>query len=235
MVMSDGRLKINEIFLSIQGESTWAGCPCVFIRLSGCHLRCSYCDTAYAFTQGKWREAKDVIEEVCSHSTQLVQITGGEPLLQQAVHPLISELCDSGKTVLIETSGACDINCCDSRAIRILDFKTPGSGESDRNDWSNISYITTRDEVKFVITDKEDYDWVKNIIQEHKLQDRCNAVLLSPVMEQLHIAESDISGCCGLDPKELSHWILTEPPTGGPVRMQLQLHKFIWDPQMRGV
>lgn len=233
--MSDSRLRINEIFLSIQGESTWAGCPCVFIRLAGCHLRCSYCDTAYAFTEGNWSDAKDVIEEVCSHSVDLVQITGGEPLLQQAVHPLISQLCDLGKTVLIETSGACDISCCDSRAIRILDFKTPGSGEVDRNNWSNIKYLTKRDEVKFVITDKADYDWAKEIIQEHKLQDRCNAVLLSPVMEQVPIAESDISGCCGLDPRELTQWIISEPPTGGPVRIQLQLHKFIWDPQTRGV
>lgn len=233
--MSDGQLRINEIFLSIQGESTWAGLPCVFIRLAGCHLRCSYCDTAYAFKEGDWRVASDIIEEVCSHAVDLIQITGGEPLLQQAVHPLISKLCDSGKTVLIETSGACDISICDSRAIRILDFKTPGSGELDRNDWGNIKHLTKRDEVKFVIMDKDDYNWAKQVIQEHKLQDRCKAVLLSPVMEQVPIVESDIAGCAGLDPKELTEWLISEPPTGGPVRIQLQLHKFIWDPQMRGV
>ncbi|MEE9131350.1 MAG: radical SAM protein, partial [Phycisphaerales bacterium] len=148
--MSADRLRINEIFLSIQGESTRAGCPCVFVRLAGCHLRCSYCDTAYAFTEGDGRTVDEVVQEVCSHPVGLVEITGGEPLLQKAVHPLTAALCDLGKEVLIETSGACDISRCDPRAIRIVDIKTPGSGEADRNLWSNLDHLTQRDEVKFV-------------------------------------------------------------------------------------
>src|SRR5688572_3950872 len=149
-------IRINEIFHSIQGESTWAGCPCVFVRLTGCHLRCRYCDTEYAFREGTTRTVGDVVEEVAGYRCQLVEITGGEPLLQHRVHELIGQLCDLGKTVLVETSGACDISVCDLRAIRIMDLKTPGSGEVDRTLWSNIEHLTNRDEVKFVITSRAD-------------------------------------------------------------------------------
>jgi 7-carboxy-7-deazaguanine synthase len=233
--MSRPRLRINEIFHSIQGESTWAGCPCVFVRLTGCHLRCVYCDTEYAFTEGRHRTLDAVVGEVCGYeSTKLVEITGGEPLLQPTVHELITALADRDRTVLIETSGACDISGCDPRAIRILDLKTPGSGEVDRNLWSNIDHLTQRDEVKFVITDRADYEWAREVIDEHRLGERVGAVLLSPVFEQTPGVE--IAGCPGLDPQALAEWMLHEPPrTGGRIRLQQQLHKFIWDPQTRGV
>jgi 7-carboxy-7-deazaguanine synthase len=231
--MAAERLRVNEIFCSIQGESTRAGCPCVFVRLTGCHLRCRYCDTEYAFTQGRTRGLADVIAEVCAHPTDLVEITGGEPLLQPAVHALIGRLCDAGKTVLIETSGAVDIGGCDPRAVRIVDLKTPGSDEADRNLWSNLDHLTARDEVKFVITDRADYDWAKATIERHRLADRCGAVLLSPVAEQP--PGEQIAGCPGLEPRLLAGWLLHEPPAGGAVRMQSQLHKLIWDPQVRGV
>ena len=231
--MPDERLRVNEIFCSIQGESTRAGCPCVFVRLSGCHLRCCYCDTQYAFTEGTFRAIDDVIEAACAHPTDLVEITGGEPLLQPAVHTLIGRLCDLGKTVLIETSGACDISPCDPRSIRILDVKTPGSGEADKNLWSNLEHLNARDEVKFVITDRPDYEWASGVIEKHRLGERSAAVLLSPVSPQAPGAE--IEGCPGLDPSALAEWMLHDPPKGGPVRMQSQLHKLIWDPQARGV
>ncbi len=227
------RLRVTEVFHSIQGESTWAGCPCVFVRLTGCHLRCRYCDTEHAFTEGAWRTVDEVVEEVRGHGAQLVQITGGEPLLQPAVHDLIRRLCDLGRTVLIETSGACDISPCDPRAIRILDLKTPGSGEAEKNLWTNIDELSDRDEVKFVITDRADYDWAKSVIEKHRLGERVRAVLMSPVFEQA--PGEEIAGCPGLEPRTLAEWILDDPPQGGPVRMQSQLHKLIWDPQMRGV
>lgn len=232
--MAADSLRINEIFYSIQGESTWAGCPCVFIRLTGCHLRCAYCDTAYAFHEGDRQEVASIIEEACSHPTGLIQITGGEPLLQKPVHTLIAQLCDLGKTVLIETSGACDISACDQRAIRIMDIKTPGSGEAERTIWENVEHLTKRDEVKFVITDWVDYQWAKDVIERYALGERCRAVLLSPVFEQSRCME--IAGCEGLSMQVLAEWMLHDPPKrGGPVRMQTQLHKHIWDPQMRGV
>jgi len=228
------RLRITEIFRSIQGESTWAGCPCVFVRLTGCHLRCTYCDTEYAFTEGTWRTVDDVVAEVHGMGVDLVEITGGEPLLQPAVEPLISGLCDLGRTVLVETSGASDISRCDARAIRIMDLKTPGSGEVDRNLWSNLDHLAPRDEVKFVITDRADYVWAKSIIEKHRLGERCRAVLMSPVFEQP--PGDEIDGCAGLDAAELAEWILHDPPAvGGPVRMQSQLHKLIWDPRTQGV
>ena len=154
-------------------------------------------------------------------------------MLQRGVHTLISRLCDLGKTVLIETSGACDISGCDPRAIRIMDLKTPGSGEADHNLWSNLECLNERDEVKFVITDRADYDWAKQIIDRFSLGQRCRAVLMSAVCEQLPGAE--IAGCRGLEPRALADWILQDSPKGGPVRMQTQLHKLIWDPQTRGV
>jgi 7-carboxy-7-deazaguanine synthase len=223
-------LRINEVFFSIQGESTWAGCPCVFVRLTGCHLRCTYCDTEYAFHEGNTRIIDDIIEEVRSHNCDLIEITGGEPLLQKRVHTLISRLCDLGKTVLIETSGACDISDCDPRAIRIMDIKTPGSGESERNLWSNLDHLSPRDEVKFVITDRADYEWAREVIRRHDLPGRSGAVLMSPVFEQAPGVE--IAGAEGLSMRDLAEWILADRL---PVRMQSQLHKFIWDPQTRGV
>jgi 7-carboxy-7-deazaguanine synthase len=231
--MPDGRLRVNEIFCSIQGESTRAGCPCVFVRLTGCHLRCRYCDTEYAFKAGAFRSVSHVVGTVCSHPTDLVEITGGEPLLQPGVHALVSRLCDLGKTVLIETSGACDISPCDPRAIRILDLKTPGSGEAERNLWTNLEHLTERDEVKFVITDRGDYEWARGVIEKHRLGERCGAVLVSPVSEQA--PGEEIEGCPGLDPRDLAEWLLGDPPRSGLVRMQSQLHKLIWDPQARGV
>lgn len=226
-------LLINEVFHSIQGESTWAGCPCIFIRLRGCHLRCTYCDTEYAFKEGAARTLESIIADIRRWPTQLVQITGGEPLLQPNVHALIRQLCDDGRTVLIETSGACDISICDHRAIRILDLKTPGSGEAGRNLWSNIDDLRPADEVKFVITDRADYDWACEVIDRYDLTQRCRAVLMSAVWEQS--GTDEIAGCGGLSPRDLAEWMLDSPPTSGPVRMQTQLHKHIWDPQMRGV
>jgi len=224
-------LRINEIFYSIQGESTWAGFPCVFVRLTGCHLRCAYCDTEYAFKEGAGRDIDGIVAEVCSHPCDLVEITGGEPLLQRRVHDLISRLCDLGKTVLIETSGACDISSCDPRAIRIMDLKTPGSGESLRNCWSNINHLKPHDEVKFVITDRRDYEWSRDVIERYDLVRRCKAVLLSPVFEQS--AGDEIAGCAGLSLRDLAEWLLADRLPG--VRLQSQLHKLIWDPQTRGV
>lgn len=232
-VMSATKLKISEIFFSIQGESTRAGLPCVFVRLSGCHLRCHYCDTEYAFREGTTRSIDEIIEEVCGHASKLVQITGGEPLLQRGVHELIEKLCDRDQTVLIETSGACDISDCDERAIRILDLKTPGSGEAQRNLWDNIAHLTQRDEVKFVICDREDFEWTRQVVIEHELDRKCSAVLLSPVFEQARGVE--IAGCQGLDPRELAQWILADEQLASRVRLQTQLHKAIWNPQMRGV
>ena len=223
-------LRINEIFFSIQGESTWAGCPCVFVRLTGCPLRCRYCDTEYAFREGTTRPIADVVSDVEGFNCGLVEITGGEPLAQKGVHELIQLLCDSGKSVLIETSGAIDIRPCDSRSIRILDLKTPGSGEAAKNLWSNLEDLRPRDEIKFVITDRADYEWAAGIIREHRLAVRCQAVLMSAVFEQRPGLE--ILGCPALHPRTLAEWILAD---GLPVRMQTQLHKLIWEPTTRGV
>lgn len=224
-------LRINEIFYSVQGESTRAGCPCVFVRLTGCHLRCRYCDTSYAFHDGQARSINDVVAEVCSYPCDLVEVTGGEPLLQMRVHELINRLCDLGKTVLIETSGACDISVCDPRAIRIMDLKTPGSGEMERNLWANIDHLTSRDEVKFVITDRADYEWAIEVVRRLDLQHRVNAVLMSAVFEQAE--NEDVAGCEALSSRDLAEWILAGGIPG--VRMQTQMHKLIWDPQARGV
>lgn len=223
-------LRLNEIFHSIQGESTWAGCPCVFVRLTGCHLRCRYCDTEYAFHEGQRRSIDSIVDEVVASATPLVEITGGEPLLQPGVHVLMKRLCDLGRTVLLETSGACDIASCDARVIRILDIKTPGSGETDRNLWSNIERLTSRDEVKFVVTDRTDYEWSREIVKRHDLAARVRAVLFSAVFEQAPGLE--IAGCRALALEDLARWILED---GLPVRLQAQLHKFIWHPQTRGV
>lgn len=233
--MIEQALYINEVFYSIQGESTYAGLPCVFVRLRGCHLRCRYCDTEYAFHEGSKRTIDDILNQ-CFELTggpegcDLYEITGGEPLLQRNVHPLMTRLCDMGKTVLIETSGACDIGPCDPRVIRIMDLKTPGSGEVDRNDWSNIEKLTPRDEVKFVLTDRADYDWMVGVLEKHRLHEKVNAVLVSSVNEVKPGLE--IAGVPGLAVRDLAEWLLADRL---PVRFQTQLHKLIWDPMARGV
>ena len=230
--MTPPTLMINEVFHSIQGESTWAGLPCTFIRLTGCHLRCGYCDTEYAFHEGSRTTLEDIIERVktLAPNNRLVEVTGGEPLLQPGVHPLMTRLCDAGYTVLIETSGACDISPCDPRVIRIMDLKTPGSGEVDRNDPANIDHLNSKDEVKFVLTCRTDYDWAKDMITQHDLADRVNAVLMSAVHAMP--ATDELTGSSGLAIRDLAEWIRDDSL---PVRLQTQLHKLIWDPTARGV
>lgn len=225
-------LMINEIFYSIQGESTWAGLPCVFVRLMGCHLRCTYCDTEYAFHEGRRWTLPQIMDEVerVGSGCGLVEVTGGEPLLQPNVHELMTRLCDADKTVLLETSGACDISRCDARVIRIMDLKTPSSGESHRNLWSNLDHLTPRDEVKFVIGTRQDYEWVRDVIRQHRLNHRVRAVILSPV----HAVPPgrELPGSEGLSMRDLAQWMLEDHL---PARMQTQLHKLIWDPATRGV
>jgi 7-carboxy-7-deazaguanine synthase len=211
-------MRITEIFFSIQGESTHAGRPCVFIRLTGCPLRCAWCDTAYAFHGGTERSLDSVLAEVERHDCRLVEITGGEPLAQAEVHPLVTALADRGYTVLIETSGAIDLTPVDKRAVVIMDLKCPGSGMADRNLWTNLARLKPTDEVKFVIKDRADYEWAVAIVREHGLADR-HTVLFSPVFGEM-------------DPQALAEWILADRL---PVRFQLQVHKFIWDPATRGV
>lgn len=213
------QLTVNEIFLSVQGESTWAGLRCVFVRLTACDLRCTYCDTAYAFSEGKRRPLSEVLTDVLAYDCPLVEVTGGEPLLQPASLLLLAALCDAGRTVLLETSGAHDISKVDARVHRIMDLKTPGSGECARNLWSNIDHLTQRDEVKFVIGSREDYEWAREQVSNYDLPRRVNAVLFSPVFGRI-------------TPVEIVDWTLADKLD---VRFQLQLHKFIWDPKQRGV
>ncbi len=213
-------LAINEIFFSIQGESTYAGRPCVFVRLTACDLRCTYCDTEYAFYEGKKRTLEDILGEVRGHACPLVEVTGGEPLLQKNVHPLMTQLCDEGYEVLIETSGAHDVGKIDPRVRRIMDLKSPSSGEVKRNLYANLDQLTARDEVKFVLGSEEDYLWAKEQMASHgDWATRVNAVLMSPVFGKLEL-------------EDLAAWILRD---GLSVRLQYQLHKLIWDPQARGV
>jgi 7-carboxy-7-deazaguanine synthase len=212
-------LKINEIYESIQGESSWAGLRCVFVRLTACDLRCNYCDTEYAFYEGKKRPLNEILAEVLAFDCPLVEITGGEPLLQKNVLPLMAQLCDAGKTVLIETSGAHDISPIDPRVHRIMDLKTPGSGECARNLWSNIPHLDKRDEVKFVVGSREDYEWSREQVRMHGLTERCGCVLFSPIFGRI-------------EPRQIVGWILADKL---PVRFQLQMHKFIWDPRQKGV
>jgi 7-carboxy-7-deazaguanine synthase len=215
----DKKLTINEIYFSIQGESTWAGLPCVFVRLTFCDLRCTYCDTEYAFYEGKKQTLGEIVNAVLGYDCPLVEVTGGEPLLQKNVLPLMTLLADAGRTVLLEASGAHDISEVDPRVHRIMDLKTPGSGEVERNLFSNLEYLTPRDEVKFVIGSREDYEWSRALVREHQLAERCRAVLFSPIFGRI-------------DPREIVEWVLAD---NLPVRFQLQMHKFIWTPTQRGV
>ena len=217
--MASERLHINEIFYSIQGESTHAGRPCVFVRLTGCNLRCRWCDTEYAFYEGRKMTIAEVARIVTSHQCNLVEITGGEPLLQEGIYPLADTLLKSQHTVMIETSGAVDVSRLDPRVIKIMDLKCPGSGECDRNLWSNLGHLSARDEVKFVLADRADYEWARDTIRARKLEGHVNALLMSPVFGVL-------------DPAELAQWILEDRI---PVRLQIQIHKHIWPPDTRGV
>jgi len=210
--MSDStRLRITEIFFSLQGESTLVGYPTVFVRLTGCPLRCGYCDTEYAFQGGEWRSLEDIVEQVAGYQTHYVTVTGGEPLAQKNCVPLLKMLCDAGYQVSLETSGALDISATDPRVIRVMDLKTPGSGEVERNLYKNIECLQPHDEVKFVICSRADYDWAKEKMDEYDLTNRCE-VLLSPSHGQQ-------------DATELADWILQDQL---PVRLQLQLHKYLW-------
>lgn len=212
-------LTINEIYTSIQGESSWAGRRCVFVRLTACDLRCTYCDTEYAFYEGKKRPLREVIDEVLAEDCELVEITGGEPMLQKNVLPLMTALCDAGRTVLIETSGAHDISKIDPRVRRIMDLKTPSSGECARNLYSNIDHLNKGDEVKFVIGSRGDYEWSREQVRKFGLCARVGNVLFSPVFGKIQ-------------PVEIVDWVLEDRLD---VRFQLQMHKFIWDPAERGV
>ncbi len=209
---------INEIFYSIQGESSYAGRPCVFIRLTGCPLRCTYCDTQYAFYEGRKMTVDEVLEAIRVYRCPLVEITGGEPLAQREVYPLMERLLEEGYEVLLETSGALDVSRVPKGVVKIMDLKCPGSGEVHRNRLGNLRYLSPRDEVKFVIGDYRDYLWAKGVLEQHGLPERCQ-VLFSPVFGRL-------------DPEELAEWILKDHL---PVRLQLQLHKYIWGPDVRGV
>jgi 7-carboxy-7-deazaguanine synthase len=212
-------LTINEIFHSIQGESTHSGRPCVFVRLTACDLRCSWCDTPYAFHEGRKMSEDDVIAQVNAYGCSLVEITGGEPLLQRDVYPLMRRLLDQGHAVMLETGGHISIADVPPEVIRIVDVKCPGSGEAHRNHLANLDLLTPQDEVKFVIRDRADYEFATDVVERHRLSERVAAVLFSPVHGVL-------------EPKQLAEWILQDRLT---VRLQLQAHKFIWGPDVRGV
>jgi 7-carboxy-7-deazaguanine synthase len=205
------RLRITEIFHSLQGESRSVGCPTVFVRLTGCPLRCSYCDTAYAFSGGEWLPIEEILQQVAAYTPEHVCVTGGEPLAQKGVSELLTRLCDSGYQVSLETSGALDIAEVDQRVSRVMDMKTPASGESSRNLLNNLAHLRSRDQVKFVIADEADYTWSRELLQSHRLHETCE-VLFSPV----HGA---------LDASRLADWVLRDRL---PVRFQLQLHKLLW-------
>ena len=212
-------LTINEIFYSIQGESTYAGKPCVFVRLTGCDLRCSWCDTPYAFSEGQKMSVDAVLQQVDRYGSPLVEVTGGEPLLQEDVYPLMERLLESGRTVLLETGGQIDVSRVPLAVIKVMDVKCPASGESHRNEWGNIDRLGSRDQVKFVIKDRGDYEFARDLVVRHALDRRCAAVLFSPVHDVL-------------EPKALSEWILADRL---PVRLKLQIHKHIWGANVRGV
>ena len=212
-------LTVNEIFHSIQGESSHAGRPCVFVRLTACDLRCSWCDTPYAFHEGRKMSVDEVVAAVDDTGCPLVEITGGEPLLQEDVYPLMDRLLAAGRTVMLETGGHRPIARVPQAVLKIVDVKCPGSGEADKNDWDNLNHLAPHDEVKFVVKDRADYEFAKEVIARYGLTSRAAAVLISPVHGVL-------------DPKTISEWILADRLA---VRLQLQLHKYIWSPTTRGV
>lgn len=211
-------LTVNETFFSIQGEGTRAGQPCVFVRLTGCPLRCAWCDTAYAFHEGQRRSVDEVVRDIGRHPCRRVLVTGGEPLAQPAAFALVKRLLDDGWEVLVETSGHVSLDGLDRRAVTILDVKAPGSGETHRMEWGNLDLLATGDEVKFVLADRADYEWSRALVREKGLSARC-VVLFSPVHGVL-------------DPGDLGRWILDD---GLDVRLQVQLHKYLWPGALRGV
>lgn len=211
-VAVEDRLRITEIFLSLQGETSFSGLPTAFVRLTGCPLRCGYCDTAYAFSGGDLVPCSEILARVRGFGVRHVTVTGGEPLAQPGAVPLLVALCDAGYTVSLETSGALDVRPVDPRVVKILDLKTPGSGEVARNLWANLQHLTARDQVKFVICDRSDYEWAKLKCDEYGIYERVAEVLFSPSAEQLA-------------PGKLADWILGDRL---PVRMQVQLHKLLW-------
>lgn len=214
-------VRMNEIYCSVQGESTWAGLPCVFIRLARCNLRCRWCDTTYSFHGGENQTIEAILAQVASFGVPLVELTGGEPLAQKSCIPLAEALLDAGYNVLIETSGSLPINTLPDAVVRIMDLKCPDSDMSKHNDWSNIDYLQPdRDEVKFVIASRRDYEWSRDVVRQYNLTDRCKAVLFSPVFGEV-------------DPKAIVDWMLEDDLNA--VRFQLQMHKFIWPPDERGV
>jgi len=213
LVHNDDPLRITEIFYSLQGEARTVGLPTVFVRLTGCPLRCVYCDTAYAFSGGELFSIDEIADRVAGFHPRYVTVTGGEPLAQKQCIPLLSRLCDAGYEVSLETSGAMLVADVDQRVVKVLDLKTPASGEVDRNDYSNIGLLNSRDQVKFVICSREDYDWVRFKLDEYQLLGRVSDILFSP-------SHDELKG------RELAEWILED---NLPVRMQLQLHKYLWN------
>lgn len=211
-------MRITEIFHSIQGESTYSGLPCVFVRTTGCNLRCIWCDTAYAFYGGQEMRLEEILAQVRGYHCKLVELTGGEPMLQKETPELARRLLQEGFTVLIETGGSLDLSPLDTRVIKIMDLKCPGSGEADRNYWPNLEILQPHDQIKFVIKDRRDYDWAVRVIREHHLEERF-PLLFSPVFN-------------AMDYRQLAEWLLADRVNA---RFQLQLHKYIWPPDMRGV
>ena len=212
-------LTVNEIFHSIQGESTHTGRPCVFVRLTGCDLRCVWCDTPYAFHEGRKLDVDEVVAAVEQYRCDLVEITGGEPLLQGDVYPLMGRLLAAGATVLLETGGHVSVARVPAAVVKVVDVKCPGSGECDRNAWDNLSRLTDRDQVKFVIADRVDYEFARDVVRRHTLETRCGTVLFSAVHDLL-------------PPARLAEWMLADRL---PVRLQIQLHKHLWGAETRGV
>ncbi|MEQ6342184.1 MAG: 7-carboxy-7-deazaguanine synthase QueE [Gammaproteobacteria bacterium] len=204
-------LRITEIFYSLQGETRTVGLPTVFVRLTGCPLRCRYCDTAYAFQGGQTMPLPEILAQVAAYQPRHVTVTGGEPLAQKACHDLLTALCDAGYEVSLETSGALDVSAVDPRVVKVVDLKTPGSGEMDKNRYSNIEHLNTQDQVKFVLCDRADYEWAKGILAQHDLPARCE-VLFSPSHQQLSATD-------------VADWMLADRL---PVRLQIQLHKHLW-------